>query len=278
MRNQIGHLLAAASRAAPFERGRWRLGSLAYRMVDSGAADYAKIITTRHGFDLALDLRQFIDRTIFCTGEWEPHETQVIARILKPGDSFADVGANIGYFALLAAKIVGPEGHVYAFEANPETYKLLQDNIARNGAANVTAHHLAIGEDAGHAVIHRHEAGNAGRDVAMVAQDGETGDQVRMERLDSVLGDASIKLIKLDIEGGEAKALRGAQAILEGEDAPQLLFELTPQFLVDNGDDAGELLEWLRGLGYLLTEIATHGDHGEGGEASQSYYHAVKRR
>lgn len=277
MRNSIGHLIASASRAAPFERGRWRLGSLAYNLVDPGAADYRKVITTRYGFQMHLDLRQFIDRTIYCTGEWEPHETGVIQRILKPGDGFADIGANIGYFTLLAAGIVGPGGHVFAFEANSETHNLLLANIERNSLANVTAHLLAVGETSGQAMIHHGEPGNAGADAAMEAKAGEAGNTVPMDRLDAVLADKSLRLIKLDIEGGEAKALRGAEGLLRAASAPDLLFELTPDFLLKNGDNAGELLEWLRSLGYDLSEISVHGAKDTSGALEQSYYHAAKR-
>lgn len=277
MRNTIGHLVASASRAAPFERGRWRLGSLAYKMVDPGAADYHRVVKTRHGSTMGLDLRQFIDRTIYCTGEWEPHETQVIQRILRPGSSFADVGANIGYFTLLAAKIVGPTGHVHAFEANARTHALLSENIARNSANNVTAHLLAVSDEAGSAVIHHCEAGNAGRDMAMAAKPEDTGGTVRMERLDTILADTAITLIKLDIEGGEAKALRGGEAMLTRSAAPDLLFELTPQLLNENGDDAADLLEWLRGMGYVLSEISVHGAKASSDVLEQSYYHASKR-
>ncbi|KLI63900.1 FkbM family methyltransferase [Aurantiacibacter marinus] len=276
MRNNIGHLVASASRTAPFERGRWRLGSLAYKLVDPGAADYHQIVTTRHGFTMGLDLRQFIDRTIYCTGEWEPHETQVIQRILRPGATFADVGANIGYFTLLASHIVGPAGHVHAFEANAQTHALLSENMARNSATNVSAHLLAVSDEAGSAVIHHCEPGNAGRDMAMAAKPEDRGSTVRMERLDTVLANTSITLIKLDIEGGEAKALRGAEALLTGCSAPDLLFELTPQLLTENGDDATDLLEWLRGIGYILSEISVHGGKASADALEQSYYHASK--
>lgn len=69
-RQAFGHALAAASRSAPFERGRWRIGSLAYRLIDGGKrAGAQRAIRTRHGFRMNLDLGEFVDRTIFCTGE-----------------------------------------------------------------------------------------------------------------------------------------------------------------------------------------------------------------
>lgn len=274
----IGHGAAYASRNAPFEKGRWRLGSLAYRMIEGDAARDRRIVRTRHGFDMALDLAQFVDRTIYCTGEWEPHETAVIRRVLRAGDTFVDVGANIGYFSLLGAKLVGPRGRVHAFEANPATACLLQTNLDRNGAANVVVHALAVGEEAGQATIHEPEDGNMGSDFASPCAGGSGGLQVRMDLIDAVVKAERVRLIKLDIEGGEAKALRGARGLLADANAPDLLFEYAPSLLERAGDNGGELLEWLRGLGYALHEIAMHDGGDRGRDAVQTYYHAIKGR
>lgn len=277
MRGQIGHLFAAACRSAPFERGRWRLGAAAYRHLNAAQIASSHVISTRHGFDMSVDLRQFVDRTIYCMGEWEPHESALIQKLLKPGDCFVDVGANIGYFSLLAAKLVGPEGKVFAFEANARTHALLLENLARNDARQVAPQWLAVGEQSGHAIIHHYEPGNAGGDVARLADGGDTKNRVRMERLDEVLAGTPIALIKLDIEGGEAKALRGASGLLDGDHAPDLLFELTPRLLEDSGDNAEDLLNWLRDRQYHLTKIASHAGGLTSGSQGQSYFHATKR-
>lgn len=258
MRRRLGHWLAALCRAAPFERGRWRIGSLAYRLIDDGRGGVEHAVSTRAGFRMTLDLGQFVDRTIFCTGEWEPRETALIAGLLKAGDTFVDVGANIGYFTLLAARAVGPSGRVIAIEANPRTFALLQANARLNACGNVDLRNLAAGEAPGFARMFEREAGNAGGDQVDFGG-GDTAGAVTVARLDAIVGDAPVRLIKLDIEGAEAKALRGASGLLEGADAPDLVFEFTPAFLQGMGDDPRALIGLLEGFGYRLQVIGDHG-------------------
>ena len=280
IRGALGLALAATCRNAPFERGRWRIGNLAYRLIDGGErAGVEHAVQTRHGFAMNLDLAQFVDRTIYCTGEWEPRETALIAEILRPGDVFVDVGANIGYFTLLASSLVGPAGRVIAVEANPRTFKLLEANVRLNGCANVDLRHVAAGEASGFATLFEREAGNAGGDQVDFAGQGEPG-AIPVERLDALVSEQPVRLIKLDIEGAEAKALRGATGLLERGDAPDLVFEFTPKFLAGMGDDPRELIGSLERLGYRL---ATIGDAGRNPTddgiyaAEQTYLYCTKR-
>jgi FkbM family methyltransferase len=254
MRQLLATTLAATCRAAPFERGRWRLGSLAARLFEAGSLPaQRRTIVTRNGFAMSLDLRQLVDREIYCQGVWEPLETKLFARVLRPGDRIADVGANIGWFSLLAARLVGPAGRVHSFEANRQTFDLLQTNLALNACTNVTAQCVAVGEENGLARIAPREVGNAGADGVELADGG--ADTVALVRLDQVLAEGPLRLIKLDIEGWEAKALRGAEGLLRPADAPDLVFEFTPEFLSAAGDDPRELVAWLEGLGYLVLVV-----------------------
>lgn len=260
MQHLFATTLAATCRAAPFERGRWRLGSLAARLFEAGEMpDARRTVATRHGFRMSLDLRQFVDRAIYCQGEWEPLETALFAKVLRPGDRVADVGANIGWFSLLAARLVGPAGQVHSFEANRETFDLLLANLALNASTSVAAHCLAVGEAAGLARIAPREAGNAGADGVELADGG--ADAVPLVRLDEVLAEGPLRLIKLDIEGWEAKALRGAEGLLRRAEAPDLVFEFTPEFLSAAGDDPRELVTWLGGLGYQIQVVDKAGMH-----------------
>jgi FkbM family methyltransferase len=260
MRQVLATILAAICRAAPFERGRWRLGSLAARLFEGGVLPATRrTVATRHGFAMSLDLRQLVDREIYCQGVWEPLETALFARVLRSGDRVADVGANVGWFSLLAARLVGPGGRVDSFEANRDTFALLEHNLALNACTHVTAHCLAVGEAQGLARIAPREPGNAGADGVELASGGD--DTVPLVRLDQVLAEGALRLIKLDIEGWEAKALRGAEGLLRRADAPDLVFEFTPEFLTAAGDDPRALLAWLEGLGYLVRVVDKAGMH-----------------
>ena len=77
-------------------------------------------------------------------GAYEESEARLFEQSIRPGDVVVDIGANIGYYTLLAARAAGPQGHVYAFEPERGNYGLLTRNLAENGYTNVSAHDTAV--------------------------------------------------------------------------------------------------------------------------------------
>jgi FkbM family methyltransferase len=135
-------------------------------------------------------------------GRWEPRVVRELAGVLRPGDVFFDLGAYLGPFSLLAARLVGPGGRVFAFEPDPATRALLERNLAANGAANVTVVPCAVGDSAG-TVAFVASGDSAGRV-------GEGGDvRVPQVTLDAFCEQHGVQptVMKVDIEGGEAAAL-----------------------------------------------------------------------
>jgi len=132
-----------------------------------------------------------------------------LASYLRPGDTYVDVGANIGALALHAAALVGPTGRVTAIEAHPRTFGFLRDNLRLNGAP-VTALNFAAGEESGTLRF----TNIRGDDKNGVSERGEL--EVAVRPLDELLAEAdgSIDLLKLDVEGFELSVLRGASAVL----------------------------------------------------------------
>jgi precorrin-6B methylase 2 len=88
---------------------------------------------------MVVDPSDYVNRIIAITGVWEPQVTAAFQALLSPGDVCVDVGANIGYFSLLAARLVGSRGHVYAVEPSSTSYDRLTKNLELNNATNVTA-------------------------------------------------------------------------------------------------------------------------------------------
>jgi precorrin-6B methylase 2 len=80
---------------------------------------------------------------------YEPMTTLAFHTLVQPGDRVVDVGAHVGYFTLLAARLCGPNGRVFAFEPHPDNFRLLERNIRENGAENVTAVRKAVADRAG---------------------------------------------------------------------------------------------------------------------------------
>lgn len=101
------------------------------------------------GYSFYCDLRDTISREVCFAGQYEPQETALVRSILRPGMSFVDIGANWGYFTLLAASLVGPDGIVLSLEPDPRLFPILQENLKRNHLDQVTALQVAAARDSG---------------------------------------------------------------------------------------------------------------------------------
>lgn len=217
-----------------------------------------RTVSTRHGFDMHLTMSELVDREIYCRGVWEPLATQLFARVLRPGDAVADVGANIGWFSLLAARLTGPRGRVHAFEASRPTFALLGDNLSLNAAANVEPHLVAVGESAGQTSIIQREAGNRGADCRK-PRSGRTRQRANGKAgRGAGPGAAAADQARHRRMGGQGPA-RCLGPARQGRPRPDLLFEFTPDFLRAAGDDPAELLRWLAALDYRLSMITPAG-------------------
>lgn len=136
---------------------------------------------------------------------WEQPVIRELSRALQPGDVFVDLGAFVGAYTLLASRLVGPEGKVVAFEPDAATRSVLERNVATNGASNVTIAPYAVGDRAG-AVRFNASGDSAGR----IDTHGDV--EVQQVALDDYCREQGIRptVMKVDIEGGEAAALRGS--------------------------------------------------------------------
>ena len=161
--------------------------------------------------------------------------------------TFWDVGAHVGFFTVLGARLVGEQGSVHAFEPVDENRRRLEAAVERNGCANVVVHPIALSAAAGEAFIHAHEASA----MWSLAGEGE-GVPVRTEALDSVRLPAP-DLVKIDAEGVELEVLRGGKELLSGV-RPALLVEFTTTELVEQARVLlpGYRFEYLDGNHWLL--------------------------
>ncbi len=167
-------------------------------------------------------------------GEVEPEVQAALQKRLQPGMTVFDVGSNIGFFALLAAKLVGPQGRVVAFEADPEIATRLREHLVRNAGAPITAEEKAVWS--------RSEALFFARADADISPDRGLGHVVNGAVSDAVNSSATIRVegvsldeyiaqsfapdfIKCDVEGAEVEVFRGAQKLLR-EKKPAILCEM----------------------------------------------------
>jgi FkbM family methyltransferase len=236
-----GRLLASLGKD---REGRWKRGS---------------IVRVRGKWDKCdheLDLANWSERHTYFLGRYYDLDTQLVLKtILRPGDRFVDIGANIGMISLLAAQLVGPTGQVESFEPNPVPAAKFENTTRRNSVANIRLHRMALGEQPGTArltVVSEHTgcgtlAQIPEKDAGLISATHE----VPVEVGDAVLAHstARIALIKIDVEGYECHTLRGLSATL-AKDRPPVVCELVPDHLKRAGSSAEELLGLMRSHGY----------------------------
>jgi len=184
------------------------------------------------------------------------YDRLLVRRFLRPGDVFVDGGAHVGMFSLVAAAAVGATGSVYAFEPSPETYAGLEANVALNGFGNVRAHQEALAAEDGILQFTVFDGDTAafssvhpGSDVA----GGRTIDVASKRLADRVPQEVwpRIAMLKLDVEGAELDALRGAEPLLDAVH-PVILMEFVPGHFKAFGVDPRDVLAFLTDKEYRL--------------------------
>jgi len=168
-----------------------------------------------------------IGKPITRLGVYEFAASKLVREYLKAGDVFVDIGANIGYYTVIAGKAVGAAGRVYAFEPSPRIRARLERNVRLNGMAHVQVRGEAVTAQSG--VVTLVEPQGLGNDgLAFVDLSGAHGGvEVCSIRLDdfSELTESKPALLKIDVEGGEPAVFEGASRFFGGADAPSILFE-----------------------------------------------------
>jgi len=211
---------------------------------------------TRAGV-VACDPRDGVQSTLLERGEWEPTVSRTIARILRPGDVFVDIGANIGYFSLLASGIVGDRGLVIAFEPLNENVACLLDTCSRNHAHNVVCLGLALNDVSQLVTLHLPDDGQVG--LTSLRPVGTRTRRVLSCRIDGIIDEttfAKVRLIKLDVEGAEMNVVNGMERLFERGHRPFVICEVTDAFARSLGSSASTLVQ--RFASYNYTLFGTH--------------------
>lgn len=209
-----------------------------------------RMVPDRHD---TLDLRRH--------GVFEPTATALLPDLVHAGDAVIDVGANIGYYSLLCARLAGANGRVYAFEPEPQSFALLQENIALNGYRNIVAERRALGQRSGRGTLWANQGTNQGDH--RVYDPGEANRQtldIDIAALDDLLApDLAVQFVKMDIQGAEPFALQGMRAVLARSPRVSLLTEFWPLGLQRAGMPAPSCLDLISTLGFSrVLEVDEH--------------------
>lgn len=186
-----------------------------------------------------------ISDVIRATGVWEPQITRLVRSLVQPGSLFVDVGANVGYFALLAAHLVGPAGRVVAVEPGPTNLQLLLGSVVDNGYEHLDVWPLAFSDRRAVLPLRTDDVSTNATLVPSAEAAGATWVvAVPGDELLAGLPTGVPCVLKVDVEGHEHQVLVGLARFLERH-RPTAILECNPRFIADAGGDAGEQLAWL---------------------------------
>jgi len=190
---------------------------------------------------------------------YERATTDLFKNLLEPGMVFVDVGANIGYFSLLAAKLVGQEGKVYAFEPEPGNHGLLRKNIEINSYSNIQAIQKAISDKTESTLLFLSALDTGSHSLYSEAARGvQESVEITTTTIDEFLeseGWPSINLMKIDVEGAELGVLAGMESLVERSPNMKLVVEYCPFLIQSTGANPSDLLTKLSSMKFLIQII-----------------------
>ncbi len=212
--------------------------------------------------DLNINLEDYLQRWIFCHRLEDEPDYFYIGKVLKPGEHFLDIGANIGIVSLIASRSVGNTGKVYSVEALPATRKLLEENIALNEAQNIKVVPFALLDKTGEVQFFGSIDGNIGG--SSLSAQGQKGAPVIVEgrTLDSLLADGTIErcdVMKMDIEGAEILALQGMKNLFANHKPRAVMIEIADEHLAQFSAKPADVIEFFTNHGYLWYEAKPDG-------------------
>jgi FkbM family methyltransferase len=220
-----------------------------------------KVVRLSGGGRLHINSASAVGREIFYSGSYEPALLGVLRRWLTPGMTFIDAGANIGEFTIRAARLVGPSGQIHAIEASPDTFRDLVRNINLNHASNVRAHQIALAERPGTLDFFLSKGVASGSSSLRPAHDfsGRTASVVATTLDEFVASQrvAKVDFIKMDIEGAELDAFRGATGLLGGTHPPVMAFEHHPSAAARFSVSRADVEAFLKRFGYAMQTIGS---------------------
>jgi FkbM family methyltransferase len=208
------------------------------------------------GYRFQCSIHDNIGSQVFFAGCYEAQESAFARAVLRPGMSFVDVGANWGFFSLVAAHLVGAAGRIVALEPDPRAFLRLKANVERNQLEQVQIFELAAADRNDNLVLALQHEAVLHYGTSKLVQDGSAAAavcEVRSRALDSVLDEVGldrVDLLKIDVEGAEDMVLAGMQAGLKRHRYRSIILELHPPQLSDRHHATGEVVNTLLSDGY----------------------------
>jgi FkbM family methyltransferase len=218
----------------------------------------------RPGLWMQLDIRELVQETLLLEGIWEPKTTRYLCDSLSPGAVFLDIGANAGYFSLLASRRVGESGKVLAVEPNPAMVKQLHQNTERNGLTNISIAEVACSDSVEVRDLYVGNPYNTGN--SSLSRDNlawTKSVQVTCTTTDLLIEKYNfqrVDLVKIDVEGAELQVLRGMTTVLKRL-RPRIIIELIPSLLEGFSTTVAAINEYLAAFQYRTLSLEEHSNY-----------------
>src|SRR4030042_6975012 len=182
------------------------------------------------------------------SGVWEPITTKLFKQVVKEGDVVVDLGANMGYFTLLASRVVGEKGKVYAFEPEPVNHTLLLKNIELNNRTNIIPLQKAVSNITGKVELFIHNKDSGRHTIRQSSNTREFGESVEVEcvTLDEFFQNGPVPdVVKIDVEGVEMLALLGRDSLIRKSANMRVFMEFYPSLIEQTGYSVEEFAHTL---------------------------------
>jgi len=258
-------------------RATWRALGAALRgrpiPTAVGAGDGILLVRLRNGRVIHVDTADaMLAPELIHRGQWETKVEAALHRLVEPGQTIAEAGANLGVHSLTIAERVGPSGRLHSIEPNPHLAALLRRSLMANRLhARATLHQAALGDHDGVATlwIDPHSLGGAST-LWRAPQSHPVQQTVPLTRLDTLLaGTAELHGLRMDIEGAEALALAGAREVLARSPRAWVLLEWLPVVMPGGSQGPAKLIETLQAQGFRHLALVRPDGTGEPIEAGR---------
>lgn len=207
-----------------------------------------------HGYRMFLDLSDWSDRRAWFFGRYYQQDLELLLEaILRPGDCFVDIGANIGMTTLIAAKCIGSDGLGLAYEPNPTAYERLSQHVVENNIDWVRCHSYGIGKQSSEAILHvGTHLGKAS--LLNEVQDDDTSEIiVRIKDGSCIVEDVpddKVVIVKIDVEGFEKDVLEGISGLYDRGNVA-VIVEITNERLRNVGSSATDVYAYMKSYGFV---------------------------
>lgn len=183
-------------------------------------------------------------------------ETEIVKKEIKRGDVVLDIGANVGFYTLIFARLVGPEGKVFAFEPDPESFYLLKKNVEINGYTNVILIQKAVSNSSGKLRLYLAEL-NKGDHRIWDSREKRNSIEIESIRLDDYFKNYSgkVSFIKIDTQGAEGLVFQGMSDFLKQNNNVRIILEFWPAGLERTGIDPADFLKLISEHGFKLYQM-----------------------